>query len=147
MKRTIVSQVYVEKDGKILMVQENKEGIKGKWDMPAGKLEDNESIVDACIREVKEESNIDVKIKGLIAVQESIAPFGQLVIFYFLGEYISGNIKYDKQEISDVKWMSKEEILSLDKDKVRGSETIEDILKLANKRAISLDRIKIVDFM
>ena len=29
--KTIVAQVYVKKDHKILMVQENKEGIKGKY--------------------------------------------------------------------------------------------------------------------
>lgn len=36
--KTIVAQVYVKKENKILMVQENKIGKKGKWNMPAGKL-------------------------------------------------------------------------------------------------------------
>lgn len=143
--RTIVSQVYVKKDNKVLMVCENKDGIKGKWNMPAGKLEDNESVIAAAIREVREETNINVKIKGLIAIQETISSFGQLVILYFLGEYISGDIKYDQKEISDVKWMSEKEILKI-KDSIRGKETIEQILELAKKRPISLDRIKIADF-
>ena len=144
--KTIVAQVYVKKDHKILMVQENKEGIKGKWNMPAGKLEDGETIIEAAIREVKEETNINVAIKGLIAVQETVSSLGQLLILYFLGEYKSGTIKYDKQEISDVKWMSKKEILSLDRKQIRGAETIEDILKFAKKTPISLDRIKIEKF-
>ena len=144
--KTIVAQVYVKKDNKILMVQENKEGIKGKWDMPAGKLEDGESIIEAAIRETKEETNLKVSIKGLIAIQETISSLGQLVILYFLGEYVSGTIKYDKKEISDVKWMSEKEILSLDKKQMRGAETIEDILKLAKRQTISLDRIKIEKF-
>ena len=143
--RTIVAQVYVKKDHKILMVEENKEGIKGKWNMPAGKLEDNESLIDAAIRETKEETNIDIDIKGLIAIQETISDLGQLVIFYFLGEYVSGRIKYDKKEISDVKWMTEKEILSLDKKQIRGAETINDILKLANQEIIPLEHIKIVD--
>ena len=144
--KTIVAQVYVKKDRKILMVQENKEGIKGKWNMPAGKLEDGETIIEAAIREVKEETNINVAIKGLIAVQETVSSLGQLLILYFLGEYKSGTIKYDKQEISDVKWMSEKEILSLDRKQIRGAETIEDILKFAKKTPISLDRIKIEKF-
>ena len=144
--KTIVAQVYVKKDNKILMVQENKEGIKGKWNMPAGKLEDGESIIEAAIRETKEETNLNVSIKGLIAIQETISSLGQLVILYFLGEYVSGTIKYDKKEISDVKWMSEKEILSLDKKQIRGAETIEDILKLAKQQTISLDRIKIEKF-
>ena len=144
--KTIVAQVYVKKDNKILMVQENKEGIKGKWNMLAGKLEDGESIIEAAIRETKEETNLNVSIKGLIAIQETISSLGQLVILYFLGEYVSGTIKYDKKEISDVKWMSEKEILSLDKKQIRGAETIEDILKLAKRQTISLDRIKIEKF-
>lgn len=141
--RNVVAQVYVKKDNKILMVQENKDGIKGKWNMPAGKLEDEETIIDTAIRETKEETNIDISVKGLIAIQENVASFGQLIILYFLGEYIAGDIKYDNKEISDVKWMTEEEILSLDKKQIRGAETIEDILKLANKRIIPLNRIKI----
>ena len=145
--RTIVAQVYVKKDNKILMVQENKEGIKGKWNMPAGKLEDNESIIDTAIRETKEETNIDINIKGLIAIQETISSVGQLLVIYFLGDYISGRIKYDKKEIANAKWMTETEILSLDKTQIRGSETIEDILKLANETIIPLDRIKIANLL
>lgn len=142
--RTIVSQVCVKKDNKILMVQENKSGVKGKWNMPAGKLENDESIIDAAIREVKEETNIDVKINGLVAIQETVSDLGQLIIMYFLGEYISGDISFDGKEIADVKWMTSKEILSI-KDNIRGKETIEEILSLVKKKAISLDRIKIVN--
>ena len=142
--RTIVAQVCVKKDDKILMVQENKEGKKGKWNMPAGKLDDNESIIEAAIRETKEETNIDVDIKGLLAIQETVSSLGQLLILYFLGEYVCGKIKFDNVEISDVKWMTEDEIKNIDKKQIRGGETIDDILELSNKELIPLDRIKIV---
>lgn len=145
--RTIVSQVYVKKDNKILMVQENKASKKGKWNMPAGKLEDTESVIDAAIRETKEETNIDIKIKGLIAIQETISEMGQLIILYFMGEYVSGEIKYNEEEIADVKWMTLDEIKAIDKKDIRGGETLDDILALAEKRNISLDRIKIANFL
>ena len=138
--KTIVAQVYVKKNNKILMVQENKDGIKGKWNMPAGKLEDNESIIECAIRETKEETNLNISIKGLISIQQISSSIGQLIILYFLGEYISGDIIFDNKEISDVKWMSKKEILQI-KDNIRGKESIEDILSLAEKRFIPLDRI------
>ena len=89
----------VELLDKQLLVQENKKDIKGKWDMPAGKLEDDENIIEAAIREVLEETGLDVNITGIIAMQENIASFGQLLIIYFKGEWISGSIKYDKEEI------------------------------------------------
>ena len=145
--RTIVSQVYVKKDNKILMVQENKESKKGKWNMPAGKLEDNESIIDAAIRDIKEETNINIKITGLIAIQQNITSIGQLIILYFKGEYLSGEIKYDEKEIADVKWMTIEEIQKLDKSIIRGGETIDDIITLAEKEPIPLDRIIIENML
>lgn len=129
------------------MVQENKESKKGKWNMPAGKLEDTESVIEAAIRETKEETNIDIKIKGLLAIQETISEMGQLIILYFVGEYVSGDIKYNEEEIADVKWMTVEEIKSIDKKNIRGGETIDEILALAEKRPISLDRIKIANFL
>ena len=129
--RTIVAQVCVKKDDKILMVQENKEGKKGKWNMPAGKLDDNESIIEAAIRETKEETNIDVDIKGLIAIQETVSSLGQLLILYFLGEYVSGEVKFDNVEISDVKWMTEDEIKNIDKKQIRGGETSDSIIELS----------------
>lgn len=145
--KTIVAQVYVKKDNKILMVQENKIGKKGKWNMPAGKLEKNETLIDAAIRETKEETNLDVQINGLIAIQESITEMGQLIIFYFKGEYISGEISFNQEEISDVKWMTEKEIKDMDRTIIRGGETIDSILELANDNVISLDRIKIENFL
>ena len=144
--RTIAAEVYIKKDNKILMVQENKESKKGKWNMPAGKLDNNESIIDAAIRETKEETGIDINIKGLIAILENVSSIGQLVVFYFMGEYKSGEIEFDNEEIADVKWMTEKEIKNLDKNTIRGGETIDDILELAKKDLIPLDRIKIVKF-
>lgn len=145
--KTIVTQIYVKKDNKILMVQENKTGKKGKWNMPAGKLEENETLIDAAIRETKEETNLDVQISGLIAIQESITEMGQLIIFYFKGEYIAGEVSFNQEEISDVKWKTEEEIKDMDHTIIRGGETIDSILELANENLISLDRIKIENFL
>ena len=141
--KTIVAQVYVKKDDKILMVQENKIEKKGKWNMPAGKLEENESIIDAAIRETKEETNINVKITGLIAIHETITTIGNLIILYFYGEYLDGKIKFDTNEIADAKWMTVEEIKSLDKKEIRGGNTIDEILEQAEHDIIPLNRIVI----
>ena len=63
--KTIVAEVCVKKDNKILIVEENRKDKKGKWNMTAGKLEENEDIVTADIREVKEETNIYIISKDL----------------------------------------------------------------------------------
>lgn len=40
----------VEKDGKFLLVQESKEKCRGKWNIPAGHLDPNETIFDGAKR-------------------------------------------------------------------------------------------------
>ncbi len=84
--RTIVAQVYVKKENKILMVQENKVGKKGKWNMPAGKLDNNESVIEAAIRETKEETCCDIELVKPLMVED----YGEGICHWYLGKYISG---------------------------------------------------------
>ncbi|MBQ3253801.1 MAG: NUDIX domain-containing protein [Acholeplasmatales bacterium] len=70
---TKVSERYacraiIKKDNKLIMVHSNK----GEYKFPGGGIEDNESKIDALIREVKEET-------GLIVIEESIKPFGKII--------------------------------------------------------------------
>jgi len=69
MKIVPVVSVYVIKDGKLLMVQENQPHCRGKWNLPAGHLDQNENMFDAAIREAKEETGLDVKLTGFLGVQ------------------------------------------------------------------------------
>lgn len=53
-------------DGKILLVCENN----GKWSLPGGWCDVNVSVGENTIKEVKEESGLDVKAVSIIAVQD-----------------------------------------------------------------------------
>lgn len=141
--KTIVVEVCVKKDNKILMVQENRKEKKGKWNMPAGKLEENEDLIMAAIREVKEETNLDVEINGLICIEENVSEMGNLLVLYLSGEYKSGDIKFDNEEIANVLWMSQEEINELGIDNIRGGKTINNVIKYSNEKIFDLDHLMI----
>ncbi|MCL2869426.1 NUDIX hydrolase [Candidatus Saccharibacteria bacterium] len=104
------------KDGKILMVQEAQnskhEQCYKQWCVPTGHLEKGEHIQAAAIREAKEETGYDIKLKNLLAVF-SVTNYWPLLI-YFIGEVISGKPKFDKNEILDVKWVSLDELNNYD---------------------------------
>jgi 8-oxo-dGTP pyrophosphatase MutT (NUDIX family) len=51
--------------GKFLCVKETDN--RGWW-LPGGKVERNETFVEAALRECREETNIKVKVKGIIRV-------------------------------------------------------------------------------
>ena len=62
----IDTRAAIFENDKILLVQENN----GKWSMPGGWVDVNVSVGDNVIKEVKEESGLDVKIDKVIAVQD-----------------------------------------------------------------------------
>lgn len=50
-----------ELNGQVLLCKRNIEPQKGKWTLPAGYLENGESVQDGAVRETKEETEADVK--------------------------------------------------------------------------------------
>jgi ADP-ribose pyrophosphatase YjhB (NUDIX family) len=85
----------VFKDGKILLV---KESIDGRWSLPGGWAEVNLSVKENVIKELREETGLNVVPKRLIAVLDRnkhnhpITPYGIYKIFV-LCELIGGVFK------------------------------------------------------
>lgn len=51
---------------KVLMMQEAKSSCAGQWYLPAGKMEPGEDIVEAAVREVKEETGLEFEVTSLL---------------------------------------------------------------------------------
>jgi 8-oxo-dGTP diphosphatase len=63
-----VVTALIEKEGKILIARRKKEdSLKGKWEFPGGKVEEDESPEEALKRELREELGIEVRIGDLRA--------------------------------------------------------------------------------
>lgn len=58
MKKLNVILVYNKEGNKILMCKREKEPYKGKFNLVGGKLEENETEMEAAYRELKEETGI-----------------------------------------------------------------------------------------
>lgn len=111
MKTKLVSVALVEKDGKILM------GMKAPgvgpypdtWRLPGGKIEEGESEEEALVREVKEETNLDVDSYEKIGVYEDDEPdkHGEMThwIFHIYKVKPRGELK-TSEEFPEVKWFS-----------------------------------------
>ena len=69
-KPVIAVGAVVVDDGKLLMVRRAKEPGKGLWSVPGGRVEVGEYISDAVVREVKEETGMDVEVADLLGILE-----------------------------------------------------------------------------
>lgn len=60
----VIAAGIVKHNGKVLIIcrEKNDNNFPGLWEIPSGKKEDMESVEDAAVREVKEETGLNVKI-------------------------------------------------------------------------------------
>jgi len=127
----IIVGCVIVKDEKILMVKEAKKSCYGKWNYPAGHLEEFEKIMDGAIRETFEETGCEVKLTGVLPIANIDLEKETHILIRFTAEIIEENILFDKEEILDVKWIPIEEIKKMKKEELRGYEigikTIDDI--------------------
>ena len=108
-----VGGLVLNKDkSKILAIQEKKSHFKRLWKIPGGAVDPDESIQQAAVREVWEETGVRVKFKSVLAFRElKKYRFGQGDIYFIcLMEPISDELepKIDiqmKDEIKAAKWM------------------------------------------
>lgn len=61
-------------DGRALLILRGSPPLEGQWSIPGGILELGETIATGVARELKEETNLDVKVIELIEVFERIFP-------------------------------------------------------------------------
>ena len=96
----IVTRAAIFKNNKILLTQENS----GKWTLPGGWCDVLESIESNTLKEVKEETGLDVKAKRIISLQDRnknnkpVYPFGICKVFV-LCELIGGQFEKNIETI------------------------------------------------
>lgn len=106
--RIVVGVVVIE-DDKVLLIREAKDKCRGQWNFPAGHLDDGEYILDAAVREAREETGYGVELKELVGVlnqKDQARP----QFFFFTGEIKNGDGVYDPEEIMDMRWVPLNEL-------------------------------------
>ena len=134
----------IEKEGKYLLVQEAKKKCFEKWNLPAGHLEFNETIIDAVKREIKEETGCDVKITGICQLANKIIENDIFLSIIFTTELLTDDIKFDRNEILNTKWFSYEDILGM-AENLRSRDLIINAIRNSRSNIIApLDIINII---
>ena len=115
-KATVGAIIYKKENDslQILLTKRNVNPFKYYWCFPGGHIEEFEDTVQAIIREVKEETNLDFDPDYLCYLDE-IFPEMNLhnIVQMFYGE-AANTPKADPGEVSDIGWFSLEEALKMD---------------------------------
>jgi len=89
-----VVSTIVDADRRILLVKRGKRPYRGSWCLPTGFAEAGESIQQAALRELKEETGIEGKILSLVDVRSYGSRFyGDLLFITFEVEPVGGSLQ------------------------------------------------------
>lgn len=80
------SFVLAERDGKYLLIREAVRKWNGKWFVPGGKVETDESPEMAAHREVWEEAGCRVNLKGIFSIHYREPLFSRRMIIYYAAD-------------------------------------------------------------
>ena len=124
----ILVATLILKNNKVLLVTEKKEDVIGKLNLPAGRLEPGETLTQGAIREVAEETGLNVEISHLIDVQYFNHKEKSCVAFVF-----KGNIKEKLQNKNELKYNFYDiEFVKNNTDMLRNSTLILSAMEHAN---------------
>ena len=113
---------------RVLLVQH---GV-GHWSFPKGHVECDETDCETAIREVKEETGVNIEISSDFSRASTYSPYpGALkTVTFFLGDYLGGILRPQLEEVRQASWMRPEDsmkYLVFDRDREIFEEALREI--------------------
>ena len=103
--------IILKKDNQVLLVKRtNTDWATGKWNFPGGLLEENETLINAAVREAQEEVGvtikpIDLELVHVIQVKKNEHNTKDIFGFYFMAQIWHGTpINNEPHRHSEIGW-------------------------------------------
>jgi ADP-ribose pyrophosphatase YjhB (NUDIX family) len=106
-----VGAVIRDADGRILLVRHRAErgGFwQGKWICPGGRVEQGETLAEGALREITEETHLEVKLGPILPPFETVFRDGNEILLHvvyvdFLADLVGGELVPD-DDIGEAEW-------------------------------------------
>ena len=119
-----VAGIAFDADCRVLLVRGEDRG----WSVPGGRVEPGERLASACVRELREETGLEVRVGELAEVFERIDGELHYVILDYLVAVVGGELSAGDDAV-EVGWFSLAE--------VAGMQTTEGLLGVIERALIS----------
>ncbi|MGH9441319.1 MAG: NUDIX domain-containing protein [Thermoanaerobaculia bacterium] len=112
--RLTVDSLTVDPEGRILLVRRARPPFRGRWALPGGFVELGETVEEACVRETKEETGIDVEIDRIAGVfsRPDRDPRGHTASIVFRCRAIAGELA-GGDDAAEARWFAPSEWAAL----------------------------------
>ncbi len=115
MDRIVGAFSYIKNDSNVLMIKRKDNPYSSYWSIPGGTVRYGESLSEAAVREVREETNLETEIIQLIGHVNFTADHDPSQLFrayVFKSRYLSGNLRIGT-EVEEAKWVEEKDIQQL----------------------------------
>jgi ADP-ribose pyrophosphatase YjhB (NUDIX family) len=122
------------RNGKVLIVRRARKPALGVYTLPGGGVETGETLIEAVMREVREETSLTIEPAGLAGYREAIVRDAQsgverhFVILCFAARWLGGEPALN-DELDDARWLDPSELAGL-----RTTEGLAEIVAAAAAR-------------
>lgn len=100
-----VAGLVTDSQGRALMIRSPRRD----WEFPGGQVEEGESLTEALVREVFEETGLTVSVGALVGVYSNVK--SHIVMFDFLCHLIGGDLRTSAESLA-VEWVPHEAALT-----------------------------------
>lgn len=124
-----VSGIVILETGEWLVVNKKYGGLKGVWSLPAGFVKEDETIDEAVVREVLEETGISTQIEGIVGVRSGVLN-GEISdnMLLFLLKPLNMKVLTQREELYEAKFIHPETLLQEGKCSVLLQEVLSSSL-------------------
>ena len=101
-------------DGCLLLVRRATDPGRGRWSVPGGRVERGESLERAVVREVEEETGVEVVCGPLLGWVDRIGPTHHVVILDFTATAVAPAVPRAGDDAAEAAWVRIETVADLD---------------------------------
>lgn len=99
----VAAVVFIEQDNRVLLVRRACDPERGKWALPAGFIDDGEIPTDAAVREVREETGLDIQVTRLVDVRAG-SDTGEASIVIIYAAQVTGGTAQPLDDADELLW-------------------------------------------
>jgi mutator protein MutT len=108
-----VGAILRSPDGRLLVIQRGQEPSAGQWSVPGGRVEPGETDAQALVREVREETGLEVAVGDLVGVVEREGLGGAVYVIRDHACSLLGGHLAAATDAADARWVTDDELREL----------------------------------